>query len=90
MDKESGLQMDISFEEYAYNDMFASNYYVIDDADYQMITEGPPPEWMEYLTVFNVTDVEASCSFARNLCEEIIRCSELWPSTTSIRHLQSF
>lgn len=69
----TGLQMDIAFETYAYDDMLAANYYVLDDADYQKITEGSTPEWKEYLTVFNVTDVDASYAFARNLYEEIVR-----------------
>ncbi len=69
----TGLQMDIAFETYAYDDMLAANYYVLDDADYQKITEGSTPEWKEYLTVFNVKDVDASYAFARNLYEEIVR-----------------
>lgn len=64
--------LDISFQEYLGNDMMASKYYVLDDADYAVITAGLTNEWREKLVYFNVENVKDTYSFAKRLYSAII------------------
>ena len=46
--------------------------YVLDDADYEAITEGLSDLWLENWVFFNVADVDASYPFAKALFNEIV------------------
>ncbi|MGI6011549.1 MAG: FtsX-like permease family protein [Ruminococcus sp.] len=46
--------------------------YVLDDEDYQKMTEGISREYMEHLIFFNVSDVENSYDFAMDLLSQYV------------------
>lgn len=49
--------------------------HVLDDADYEMITEGLTDEWREAWVFFNVENVDETYDFAKRLFYEITDCS---------------
>lgn len=52
--------------------------FVLDDQDYQNITSGVSPAYMEHLVFFNVSDVENSYDFAMDLLSQYVeRATEL-------------
>ena len=49
--------------------------YVLDDADYETMTAGLPPEWREVMVFFNVKDCGKTYDFARALFDRIVDAS---------------
>lgn len=61
-----------SFQGYLYDDMMATQYYVLDDADYALITTGLTNSWKEKLIYFNVNNAMETYPFAKRLYNDII------------------
>ena len=68
----TGKNLNTSFQEYLYYDMMASNYYVLDDEDYEAVSAGLTNEWREKLIYFNVDNVYKTYDFAEKLYNSII------------------
>lgn len=71
---DTGKKLPVKFQENI-KDNLATGKYILDQSDYQQITDGLTPQWNERLVYFNVKDLEASYFFAKALYEEIIRHS---------------
>ncbi len=71
----SRITLPVSFQEYVYSDMMATDYYVLDDNDYALITKDLSAEWREKLICFNVEEVMDTYDFASRLYNEIINHS---------------
>ena len=54
------------------SDMSEPFAYVLNDKDYETLTEGIGQEWMEHLVFFDAADPEASYPFTRALYEEYV------------------
>lgn len=50
-------------------------YKVLDDADYEKITQGLTPEWQEVQVLFDVENVESTYPFAKRLFNKIVDSS---------------
>ncbi|MDD2978405.1 MAG: ABC transporter permease [Hespellia sp.] len=72
----TGERMDVVCGEELYNTMLFQ-YYVLNDADYEKITQGLTSEWKERIVDFNVKDVKKSYSFSKALYNEIIERSSV-------------
>lgn len=64
--------LSVSFQEYLHDDMMATSYYVLDDADYADITAGLADEWYEKLVYFNVENDLQTYDFAKKLYNSIV------------------
>jgi hypothetical protein len=69
---DTGEQLPVKHQENIKDHMIAGKYYILDQSDYQKITDGLSPQWKERLIYFNVTDLNGSYTFAKALYEEII------------------
>lgn len=68
--------IETKFGGYLYDDIFATNIYVLDDMDYAEITDGLEPYWQERYVFFNVDDVEGTYDFAKRLFYDIVDHSD--------------
>ena len=68
--------IETKFGGYLYDDIFATNIYVLDDMDYAEIAEGLEPYWQERYVFFNVDNVEGTYDFAKRLFYDIVDHSD--------------
>lgn len=69
---ETGLTFGGTLEYNSLSDMSEPFAYVLNDKDYETLTEGIGQEWMEHLVFFDAADPEASYPFTRALYEEYV------------------
>lgn len=69
---ETGLTFGGTLEYNSLSDMPEPFAYVLNDKDYETLTEGIGQEWMEHLVFFDVVDPDASYPFTRALYEEYV------------------
>lgn len=69
---ETGLTFGGTLEYNSLSDMSEPFAYVLNDKDYETLTEGIGQGWMEHLVFFDAADPEASYPFTRALYEEYV------------------
>lgn len=69
---ETGLTFGGTLEYNSLSDMSEPFAYVLNDKDYETLTESIGQEWMEHLVFFDAADPEASYPFTRALYEEYV------------------
>ena len=73
----TNLTLPVTFDGYTHYDFLFGEtaYYVLDDADYQLISEGISSEWMENMIFFNVSE-EDSYAFANTFFDALTTAYE--------------
>ena len=65
----TGQILPVAYEGKACDDTLYGKY-ILDDGDYQMITQGLTPEWKTKLVVFNSAETEQTYAFSEELMQE--------------------
>ena len=70
----TGQQLNVTPVEPRKNDLLFARF-VLDDGDYQTITQGLPDSWLETMVFFNVENCEETYDFAKALFNRIVDAS---------------
>ena len=73
---ETNEQVEVQYGGNVVNNCLAANYYIISDADYEILTKNLSDKWKEILVEFNVSGNQDKYHFDKELYKEIIGHSD--------------